>query len=242
MEVHTEGFFFGPEARLLGLHTAPAGGRSRGSVLVCPSLFSDTTRSQWVVRSLAHRLAREGFHVLRFDFSGMEGSTGNAASRTPGQWAEDLAAAVAEAKARSGRPLRAVLAIRAGALVWGNAAGLPAVDRFVAWDPFPSGGALLRAMRELQDVYEQRTPVPDPSPALGGLGVDPRVAVQLEAMEGPLIDASRRLLLCSNGAEPADLPDRWEMVRLEGVYDWTTWELHVLHAQEVIERTVEILG
>src|SRR5256885_16809807 len=84
--------YFGPAtARLFGLHDAPRTDAGReGSVVLCYPYGRDYVSAFRAYRTLALRLARAGFHVLRFDYRGTGDSAGDIGDAPLQQWMEDI--------------------------------------------------------------------------------------------------------------------------------------------------------
>src|SRR4029077_11133842 len=93
----TEAFFFGPSnQQLFANYHLPAGGNGRVLAVICPPLFSDYTRTQLALRTLAISLAASGQHVLRLDYRGTGDSFGDLGEVAISDWVEDIAFAVQE--------------------------------------------------------------------------------------------------------------------------------------------------
>src|SRR5438046_10636910 len=89
-------FYFGPfAARLFGIHDAPRTDAGReGSVVLCYPYGRDYVSAFRAYRTLALRLARAGFHVLRFDYRGTGDSAGDIGDASPQQGNEGMVQAV----------------------------------------------------------------------------------------------------------------------------------------------------
>src|SRR5262249_27287400 len=98
---------------------------------------------------LAERLADDGHLVLRLDLSGMGDSSGNLWDPDRVQaWSDDIAAGVAELRARGAEHI-SVVGLRLGALLAALVAPALGVDRLVAWLPVSSGRRYARELRLL---------------------------------------------------------------------------------------------
>ena len=153
-------FFFGPPARAradFGWYDPPAGDVRRGGVLLCNPIGDDSVRAHRPLRHLAQRLARAGFGVLRFDFNGTGDSAGD--ERDPQRvdaWLDDVRAALAELRARSGSGPVAVVGLRLGATL-ALAAG-EEVDSLVLWGPFARGAAYHTESTRLYKMHRMLEP------------------------------------------------------------------------------------
>jgi len=137
-------FFRESEAPLFGCYHAPPGLPVRSTaVLLCAPHGHEYTRAHRAFRFLAERLASAGFPTLRFDYRGcgdsaLEDGTGNL-----DHWAEDIAAAAATCRERSGNTRVCAVGLRLGASLALRAqaahASTPLFESMVLWDPIISG-------------------------------------------------------------------------------------------------------
>ena len=72
-------------------------------------------RTHWAFRKLAGFLAREGFHVLRFDYYGTGDSAGDYHESNIGQWLADIHEAADELKDRADVRDISVVGLQCGA-------------------------------------------------------------------------------------------------------------------------------
>src|SRR6185369_16185836 len=95
---------FGASARrLFGLYQPPSAGTGNAQcVVLCNPFGQEAIRSHRLLRVLGDRLARAGFAVLRFDYSGTGDSDGDDSEADLGRWVEDVLSADAEARRASG--------------------------------------------------------------------------------------------------------------------------------------------
>jgi len=148
-------FFFHTAAQpLFGLYGPPSTKKDRGAaVLLCSPLGHDYIRTHWCLRLLAEELMREGFHVLRFDFSCQGDSWGIFEEATVSQWTKDIGAAINELQETSGVSRLSVVGMRLGGTFVCKAA--PEVDQLILWDPVVEGRAYVQTMRQMQTDYRQ---------------------------------------------------------------------------------------
>jgi pimeloyl-ACP methyl ester carboxylesterase len=144
--------FFGPPAkRLFGVFDEPAsGGASELGVVLCYPHGADYDTAFRSFRILGTRLARAGFHVLRFDYLGTGDSSGGVDDASIAQWIADIVTAVHEL--RTSRELREVslVGLRLGATLAALAAAeCQRVNRLVLWEPVIDGREYLAAQRAL---------------------------------------------------------------------------------------------
>lgn len=148
--VEGEPFYFGADASLLGVHHAPlhAPGRSCG-VVICNPFGHEYIRAHRALRQLAVRLARAGFHTLRFDYYGCGDSVGSDESGTIMRWLADISAAIDELRRRSGAPCVSLVGLRLGASLSAQvAAERKDVASLVLWEPVVNGQAYLDQLKE----------------------------------------------------------------------------------------------
>jgi pimeloyl-ACP methyl ester carboxylesterase len=145
-------YFGPPEARLLGVYHPPAGARDLElGVLLCYPAPQEYMRCHWAFHKLAGLLAREGFHVLRFDWFGCGDSAGASDQGSLRQWRLDVTAALAELRDLSGLRRASLVGFRLGAAL-ALQAGVKLRD-VVLWEPVVSGRA---HVAELMRQHEQR--------------------------------------------------------------------------------------
>ena len=85
-------FFFGPpDRRLYGVYHPPAATqRTTQQVLLCPPFGQEAVRVHQLYRLLADQLAREGRHVMRFDYHATGESAGADTEATVHGWRDDI--------------------------------------------------------------------------------------------------------------------------------------------------------
>ncbi|HXW77915.1 MAG TPA: alpha/beta hydrolase family protein, partial [Acidimicrobiales bacterium] len=142
--------WFGPEDRpLSGWLHAPADGRARAGVVMCPPL-NEREDTYATLKSLAEDLTARQFAALRFDYDGTGSSAGD--ERDPSRlaaWLGSVRAAVSFMRARGVSPV-ALVGMRFGALLAAVAAeDDPDIGGLVLWDPVTSGRAYLLEMQML---------------------------------------------------------------------------------------------
>lgn len=128
-----DSFFFGSENKLFAMYH-PASGFSRGQgVVICPPLFHEYYRSHFTNRRIAAELARKGYDVLRFDYSGTGDSKGNIPDRLFEIWSDEIGDALRTVRQLGGYRKVSIVAERfsaALALPWQEDLG-----KYVCWDP-----------------------------------------------------------------------------------------------------------
>jgi alpha-beta hydrolase superfamily lysophospholipase len=121
-------------------------------VVLCNPVGYEAMCAHRTYRHLAERLARAGFHALRFDYHGTGDSSGD--DEDPDRvraWIESIHAAVEELEAAAGVHAVALVGLRFGAtLAAAAAARRRDVQSLVLWAPCASGRAYLRELRALR--------------------------------------------------------------------------------------------
>ncbi len=108
-------------------------------------------QTHWMMKRVAQSLAREGLHVLRFDYLGTGDSAGDIDEASTGQWVEDIAAAAKELRALTGVRRVAAIGLRLGAgLLWEASLKGLQVETLVLWEPVVQGAKYLEELEALQ--------------------------------------------------------------------------------------------
>lgn len=143
---------FGADGRrLFGLYLPPGGDAERNeSVLLCNPFGQEAIRSHRLFRALGDRLAKSGFHVMRFDYFGTGDSDGDDESGDIDTWVADVALASDELMNLSGNCSVSWLGMRLGAslcaLASGTAADAPA--KLLLWEPVVQGAQYLQLLEK----------------------------------------------------------------------------------------------
>lgn len=165
-------FYFGPDETLYGLYTEPLGKATGAPVLLCPPIGYEYMRCQFMLRTLAERLAEAGVPSLRFDFFGMADSLGDDMEASFARWGRDLEAALELLKSRSGSDRVAVFAMRLTATLALKHLPRAGVERWVLLDPVADGAAhhreLARMSREKRHWLLLKRNLKFPAPVEGG--------------------------------------------------------------------------
>jgi pimeloyl-ACP methyl ester carboxylesterase len=151
-QVHEESFWFGGADRpLFGRLTTSPGGTALGGVLLSPPIGRESRQARRAMRSLALRLANDGYVTLRYDHFGTGDSSGTMDDDEFDQtWIEGVDHGVALLRSLGITSVSAV-GMRMGATIVGTAAA--AYDlrlaSFVMWDPCESGRKYVRELNAL---------------------------------------------------------------------------------------------
>jgi pimeloyl-ACP methyl ester carboxylesterase len=145
-----EALFFGaPDHPLYGVYHPPVRARhDNAGVVLCYPVGQEYIRIHRAFRWLAAQLAGQGFHVLRFDYTGQGDSIGDFADARLSRWIEDARQAVDELVAAAGVDRVDVVGLRAGTLIAAAVADLLVVRRLVLWEPRKSGAVFRDELME----------------------------------------------------------------------------------------------
>ncbi len=198
-------YFGASETRLFGLYHPPSGARERElGVLLCHPAPQEYMRCHWAMRKLAGLLAREGFHVLRFDYFGTGDSGGAGDAGSPRQWRLDVAAALEELRDVSGVRRASLVGFRLGATLAAQSA-LKLRD-LVLWEPVVSGRAYVAELMEQHVLRFNHCLYPPPLPSeLMGLPFPGALRQEFEALEltAPLACRAERVVVLGSQERPA---------------------------------------
>jgi exosortase A-associated hydrolase 2 len=209
---HITPFFFGtPGRQLFGLYHAPEAGQERDfGVLLCNPWGQEFIRAHRAVSQLGLRLARQGFPVLRFDFSGSGDSAGDDDSASLAQWQADIRSAVQELKRRARVETVFLFGLRLGAsLAALVSSGRDDVEGLVLWEPAVNGQEYTRDLMQWQEEKEMyflnQAHIAERSEILG-FGLHATFLADLAALD--LLTLKRKpapnILIIESVATPAD--------------------------------------
>jgi exosortase A-associated hydrolase 2 len=154
-----ESFFFGTKPQnLFGVYHAPETHADRDlGVVIAPPYGSEYMKTHRALRQLALRLARSGFHVLRFDFRGCGDSAGEPDDACLDVWVEDLDTAIDELKDRTGVGRVALAGLRlGGTLALLAAARRRDVEALALWEPILDGPAYVAELTDLGRTWRRQ--------------------------------------------------------------------------------------
>ena len=144
-------FFGSLERKLYGVYHPPlASTPLDAAVILCSPGVQEYVSAHWAFRKLAGLLARRGFHVLRFDWSGTGDSSGATEEASLDLWVDDVQVAAQEALDMSGAATLSVVGRRLGAALAARACakhGLQVRD-LVLWDPVICGREYIEELEE----------------------------------------------------------------------------------------------
>ena len=146
-------FYFGDsEHPLYGVIHYPSGEVYRdASVLLCSSIGYENMRCHREFKRLAKLLSAAGYHVLRFDYSGIGDSSGRFEEKNMSDWQQDIRLAKEELSAISGLPQIDCIGARLGATLACGALHDQGIRKMILWDPVIDGRVYLQSLDKLQD-------------------------------------------------------------------------------------------
>lgn len=202
---------FGTGDQLVGIHHAPHKLPARGAVLLCGPPGPEAPGLHRTLRVLGDRLARAGFHTLRFDYYATGDSLGETGEAGISRWQQDIRAAHAELVQLSGAGCIYWVGFRLGATLAAHAAyTLPLPLRCLAlWDPVMGGRAYLEEIVRVHTILlgggkqPRSSPSADCSPMEAlGLPLPAAFAEELATLtlsSDQLSGAERIVVFCAPG-------------------------------------------
>jgi pimeloyl-ACP methyl ester carboxylesterase len=201
--------FFGKSGQqLFGVYHPPLQRRSpAASALLCYPAVQEYMRTHWAFRKLAAELAREGVHVLRFDYHGTGDSSGAGADGSVARWVSDVATAAAELADLSDVARPSLIGLRLGAALAVLAAqkGLKVKD-LVLWEPAVDGASHLAELAAIEKARYDSLALPSRSgpEELFGYELPGALRAELEAVDLRNIGQlpADRVLVVAGAARP----------------------------------------
>ena len=132
------------------LHQLPDESYARGeAVVICNPVGHELVHAYRSIRHLADGLAKSGFSVLRFDYSGTGDSTGDQLDDgIVDCWLADVRSAVQLMRERFGVHPVHLLGVRNGALFAASSLAVANIDgSLILWDPIASGKRFVRELK-----------------------------------------------------------------------------------------------
>ena len=126
-------------------------------IVLCGPLGHEALWLHQTMRSLADRLAGQGFAVLRFDYAGTGDSIDTGALVEPSKWTDEAVEAVSFLRRTTGIERVALVGFRFGAMVAAQAARAARVDTVALIAPVVVGRQFVREMNVLQRTWLDKT-------------------------------------------------------------------------------------
>jgi alpha-beta hydrolase superfamily lysophospholipase len=146
----------GANAAFGWLHESEAACARDCVAVLCAPVGHEYTRAHRTLRHLADRLAHRGIPALRFDYHGIGDSPGTDLDPDRvGRWLADIRAAVAKARALTGRPRVCLVGVRLGATLAAMATWEAPADLLVLWNPVLKGRTYVRELQAIAMTAER---------------------------------------------------------------------------------------
>jgi pimeloyl-ACP methyl ester carboxylesterase len=216
----TTPLFFGEASRqLFGVYHAPGTSTASGqAVLLCPAGPQEYMLTHWAQRRLAAMLAKQGLHVLRFDYFGTGDSAGSIDEGRLEVWQKDIRTAEEKLRELSGAARTSLVGYRLGAtLAWRASLEMdPRPRHLVLWDPVVRGSTYLHELRLAETTFASQLlyfpPLEEPPTELFGYPIPEaqRVSTQaIDLLHEPLPAATRvHLYVGRSSSEASALSSR----------------------------------
>lgn len=190
---------FGPAQRqMFGIHQSPPADPRHEAILLCNPFGQEAIRCHRLFKVLADRLARDGFHTLRFDYFATGDSAGEDGEGDIDCWCENIVAADQELRRMSDNRRVSWFGLRLGASIaaLASARGERHPDRLLLWDPVIEGRAYLDELRDAhvaarRDAFGARWAIDKRLQALAdqearsealGFAISPQLRQQIEQL------------------------------------------------------------
>lgn len=200
--------FFGRAPKsLFGVYHPPKASQARAvGVVLCYPFGQEYMRAHRAFRQMAMLLAKAGFHVLRFDYSGTGDSSGEGTDGSLTDWVHDASEAADELKETAEVTRVSFVGLRLGASIAAlAAAGRADVDQVVLWDPAVRGrDYLAEILADRTDSAGHSRTSRNAAGTLGAMGfaLPERLVTELEGLDllgvGAPKGQSGRLVLTSH--------------------------------------------
>ncbi len=161
--------FFGESAhQLYGVYHPPTGRAQRErAILICAPIGQEYMRAHRALKVLAQSLAKRGWHVLRFDYSGCGDSAGDFEDIKLQDLTASIRSAALELMAMTRLSKIDLLGLRLGATLASLASQGLATEQLLLWDPICQGSRYLTELEQgdaklerLHDPYfRQQSPL-----------------------------------------------------------------------------------
>lgn len=133
------------------LHSPAAGHELNYGVLVCPPIGHEYMRSQRALRQVAVDLARQGYHVMRFDYYGIGDSEGGDHNASLDDWRQDIQTAWGGLGKVVDKDRMSMLGFRMGASLAATSMSL-SCRKLVLLDPIINGKDWLNNLNRMHEM------------------------------------------------------------------------------------------
>ncbi|MDW3191301.1 MAG: beta-ketoacyl synthase N-terminal-like domain-containing protein [Cytophagales bacterium] len=153
--IKAERFLISSDAnQLFGTHYSTTS-KQLTPVIICPPVFQEEIVATRAMDTLSEQLAMLHYPVVRFDFSGMGNSEGEALKLTLTQWQQNLLDVIKETIARYSSDKVHLIGLRMGASLMNNMKEelAPFVDQQCYWHPIIKGQEYLKSLNKYQQIF-----------------------------------------------------------------------------------------
>ncbi len=130
------------------LHLPPENAGTTKAVLICNPIGHEYMRSHRALQQLSDKLAKKGFHVLRFDYFATGDSEGEDNDNTLDDWRADIGSAYRYLQDYSACQHPHILGLRMGATLAADLYQLEP-DILVLWDPIICGKTYMESLKQM---------------------------------------------------------------------------------------------
>ncbi len=131
--------YYGDRSDFFGIaHPSEKSGKSH-SLIICQPLLGEANWTHWALKQVAQRAARDGYDVLRFDFSGTGNSLVDTKSLSLADWTGDIERAMDVADERWKNDRTSVLGVRLGFALAAMTSLHRDIENLIGWDPVLTG-------------------------------------------------------------------------------------------------------
>jgi len=244
-----EPFFFGETSKeLFGCYhksiQVPA--RKHG-ILLCNPMGQEYIQSHRAFYQLAVKLAKIGFHVLRFDYFGCGDSAGEFDQGSVHQWVSDIQMAASALKERSNQSSISLLGLRLGATLAAMVTEQSDVfDTLILWEPVLNGR---KYVEELLGMHKSFSPKvgkriwgSDPPEEMLGFPLTAELKQDLEAIQLERIKSHprMRLLTICNQSDGFYAEELVRLIQAQPQAENQTIDDHQVWREEVYKRLIPI--
>ncbi len=246
-----EPVYFGATDRLLfGMFHSANSLPSRGAILFCYPIPPKYQLCYGAFKRLAGALAREGFDVLRFDYTGIGDSSGEAADASVERWGGDVDTALAYLRSRSAGHGVSLVGMRLGAALAAQAsARVGTIDRLVLWEPVVVGNEYVNELVAMSKAHA--TPADALRDGFDFYGFPVTARLQHGLRDLSLVDTpptAFRTLLIESNPRPASLAleaivNGMRRETIPGLGDWDSAlkDDHIIVPLAHVKRIIEFL-
>lgn len=150
-----EAFYFN-DNKLFGIYHNPNPNNDKKSgIIMCNPLGQEYIRCYHAFQELAKKLAKKGYHVLRFDYAGTGQSIGESDLLSAKSMILDIESAINELKSGASLENLNIIGLRYGATVATLLGSKNLIDSLVLWSPIINGETYLKELTGINKFYNK---------------------------------------------------------------------------------------